>query len=75
MKTNYNPVMTLTVHEKTNLARFARFIHADDALKSTCELWAALPAGSSVPLADFDRLMAQYRAWLVFGTLPVASAA
>jgi hypothetical protein len=66
-------MITLTNFEKAELARFAQFIRRDEPLKAECELLAALPAGSRVACQAFDRCMSAYRAWLVFGTLPIAA--
>ena len=62
--------MTPTAHEKSELARFARAITSNEAIRAECELFAILPEGSRVTIAAFDRVMSAYRAWLVFNTQP-----
>jgi len=62
--------MTPTAHEKSELARFARAITSNEAMRAECELFAILPDGSRVTIAAFDRVMSAYRAWLVFNTQP-----
>lgn len=61
-------IMTITQWEKDEWSRFARAAYADkrNDVGHLFSVAASLPDRSTVSIASYDALMAQYRRWLCF---------
>lgn len=64
-------VNQVTQHEKNEWSRMAQDAYAKDRndVGHRFSSAASIPNGAQLPTSRYDALMAEYRAWLVFGEL------